>query len=160
MIESNLDSTRGCGHIIVCPNLSSQWHVTKLLLWIIASLALLIAIGFAVAGLWLILPFTGLEIIALVVLMYWVAHQCHRRQVIHLDDSRIVVEMGHHFPKSAWESELFWTRLIIDKPPYRGHPNRLILRSKQQQLEIGEFLNEPDKEKLVAELRGVISVVG
>ena len=44
----------------------------------------------------------------------------------------------------------------------RGNGNTtktLLLRSRQEQVEIGELLNEEDKEKLVTELRKVISVV-
>ena len=160
MIESNLDSVKGQGQIVVCPNMSGQWQITKLFLLLVSCLALLIATAFAFLGLWLILPFAGLEIIALVSLIYWVAHQCRRKQVITFSESRVLVEQGIDIPKSRWESELFFTRLVIDKPPYRnGQPLKVYLRSQQQQLEIGEFLNEDDKKKLIAELRGVISIV-
>lgn len=160
MIESNLDRANSQGHIVVCPNMSGQWQTTKRFLWIVSSLAILIATAFALVGLWMILPFAGLEIIALVSLMYWVAHQCRRKQVITFEDNKVLVEKGIYNPESTWESELFFTRLFIDKPPYRGgQPLKVFLRSQQQQLEIGEFLNEDDKKKLIAELRGVISVV-
>lgn len=160
MIESYLDIAKGRGHIMVCPNMSGQWKTTKLFLWIVSSLALLIATAFALLGLWLILPFAGLEIVALVSLMVWVAHQGRRKQVIHFEDNRIRVEKGYHVPESTWESELFFTRLVIDKPPYRGgQPLKVFLRSKQQQLELGEFLNEQEKKKLIAELRSMINVV-
>lgn len=159
MVESNVDSA-GDGHIVVSPNLSSQWQTTKILLWIISCVALFIGTIFAFLGLWMILPFAGIEVLALVLVTYWVACRCRHKQVIHFDDNRIRVEKGYLTPRLAWDSELFWTRLIINKSPYRGHPSKLILRSKQQQLEIGEFLNEHDKKKLIAELRHVISVVG
>ena len=160
MIESTLDSAKGQGKIVMCPNMSGQWQTTKLFLWLISGLALFIATAFALFGLWVILPFAGIEIIALVSLVYWVAHQCRRKQVITLEDNRILVETGYTLPKTSWESELFFTRLFIDKPPYRnGKPSKLFLRGKQHQLEIGEFLNEEDKQKLITELRGVVSVV-
>jgi uncharacterized membrane protein len=159
MVESNLDITNGLGHIVVCPNMSADWQTTKRFLWGISVLSLCIAMVFTMAGFWVILPFAGLEILFLVSFMSWVSHQCHRKQVIHFHDNHICVEKGHHAPKDTWESELFWTRLVIQKPPYRGHPHTLLLRSKQQQVEIGEFLNEEDKKKLIKELRSVISVV-
>jgi uncharacterized membrane protein len=160
MVESNLDISKGQGHIVVCPNMSGQWQTTKLFLWLISSLVLFIATIFALLGLWVILPFAGIEIIALVSLMYWVTHQCRRKQVITLSDNRIFVEAGYTSPGSSWESELFFTRLFVDKPPYRdGKPVKVFLRGRQQQLEIGEFLNEEDKQKLITELRSVIIVV-
>ena len=160
MVESNLDISKGQGHIVVCPNMSGHWQTTKLFLWIISCLALFIATAFALLGLWVILPFAGLEVMALVSLMYWVAHRCRRKQVITLNNNRILVETGYTSPESSWESELFFTRLYIDKPPYRdGKPMKVFLRGKQQQFEVGEFLNEEDKNKLITELRSVISIV-
>ena len=160
MVESNLDISKGQGHIVVCPNMSGHWQITKLFLWIISCLALFIATAFALLGLWVILPFAGIEVMALVSLMYWVAHRCRRKQVITLNNNRILVETGYTSPESSWESELFFTRLYIDKPPYRdGKPMKVFLRGKQQQFEVGEFLNEEDKNKLITELRSVISIV-
>lgn len=160
MIDSKLDCVKGQGHIVVCPNMSGHWQVTRLFLWIVSILALSIATVFTLMGAWLILPFAGLEIIALISLMYWVAHQCRRKQVITFSDNRVVVEKGYYNPVTSWESEVFFTRLFIDKPPYRGgQPMKVFLRSKQQQLEIGEFLNEQDKQKLISELRNVVTVV-
>lgn len=160
MIESNLDRTKNEGHIVVCPNMSGEWGTTRLFLWIVSTMALLIAIVFTFMGAWLILPFAGFEVIALLSFMYWVAHQCRRKQVITIENNRVLVENGYHAPTSHWESELFFTRLIIDKPPYRGgQPLKIFLRSQQLQLEVGEFLNEDDKKKLISELRGVIQVL-
>ena len=159
MIESNLDIHQSEGHIIVCPNMSSRWKATRMLLWFISVLSISIGVFFALMGLWLILPFAGLEVMTLVTVMYWVAHQCCRQEVIHLDGDKLRVEKGYRTPHSSWESEIFWTRLIVDKPPYQGHPFRIILRGRDEQLEIGEFLNESDKKKLLSELRRLITVV-
>lgn len=159
MIESNIDMTLASGHIVVSPNLSAQWRTTKLFIWIVSSFALTIAVVFAMAGLWMILPFAGIEIFAIVVLMRHVARKCYRRQVIYLENGRIRVEKGHHSPQSVWDSELFWTRLIVKKATHPWHPDILILRGRQQQIEIGEFLNEQDKKQLVSALRGLVNVV-
>jgi uncharacterized membrane protein len=159
MVESKLDIDNGKGHIVMCPNMSADWATTKRFLWGISLVSLAVATAFSLAGFWLVLPFAGIEVLSLVTFMYWVSHQCYRQQVIHFHDNHICVENGRHSPQQTWESELFWTRLVIRKPPYRGHPETLLLRNRQEQVEIGEFLNEEDKEKLVAELRKVISVV-
>ena len=159
MVEISLDSTRTHGQIIMCPNRSASWASVKRFLWVISILAFTIAFSFAFFGLWMVLPFAGIEILVLVLLMYWVALQCRRQQVIRIGDHQIVVEKGYEQPVETWQSELFWTRLVIDRPPGRGRPRRLYLRGKQKQLEIGEFLNEEDKKRLVAELRGVVGII-
>jgi len=159
MVESNLDSTGTQGQIILCSNRSASWRTVKLVLWLVSTFAMIIALSFAFVGLWMVLPFAGLEVLALVGFMYWVALQCRRQQVIHIGRYQIVVEQGYQYPKKTWESELFFTRLVISTPPYRGHPRRLFLHSKQQQLEIGEFLNDEEKNRLIADLRGAIKMV-
>ena len=159
MIESNIDNSLVRGHIVVSPNLSAQWRTTKIFIWVVSSFALLIGLGFALAGLWMILPFAGFEVMAIVVLMYHVARKCHRQQVIYLGDGKIRVESGYRSPQLAWADEVFWTRLIVNKAEHPWHPDTLILRGRQQQIEIGEFLNAEDKKQLVAQLRTVVSVV-
>ena len=158
MVETYIND-RQQGHIVISPNLSAEWKTTRRFIIVVSAAALVIGIGFAFAGLWLILPFAGLEVIAVVSLMYYVAHQCHRQQVIHLNDTHIRVERGYRFPQQVWESELFWTRLLVLHSDHTWHSDRLLLRSSYEQMEIGEFLNEEDKRKHVANLRGLLSVV-
>jgi len=159
MVESRLDIAGRQGQIILYPNRSASWKSIKQFLWAISVFAFTIAFSFAFFGLWMVLPFAGLEIFALVGLMYWVALQCRRQEVIRIVDHRIVVEQGYETPKKTWQSDLFMTRLVIDRPTGYGRPRRLFLRGSQQQLEIGQFLNEEDKKLLVAELRGVVGIV-
>ena len=159
MIEANIDISQARGHIVVTPNLSAQWRTTKIFMWIVSGFALTISLVFAMSGLWMIVPFAGAEVIALVALMYHVARKCHRQQVIYVEQDRIRVEEGYHSPRFAWDSELFWTRLIVNKSPHTWHPDKLILRGRQRQIEIGEFLNEEDKKQLVAKLRSLVNVV-
>ena len=159
MVESTLDSTTLQGQIVLCPNRSIRWSTVKLFLWAVSAFAMSIALAFASFGLWMVLPFAGLEVFALVGLMYWVALQTRRQQVIRIGDHRIVVEKGYESPRQTWQSELFWLRLVIDQPSRRNHPQRLILRGREQQLEIGEFLNDDDKKQLVSELRRCLNVI-
>lgn len=159
MVESNLDNDHSGGHIIVCPNLSANWRTTKWFILIVTVFTLMIGIGFAAAGLWMILPFAGIEVAVVVSVMYHVARQCYRQEVIHLKGDRVIVERGRRAPKQVWESEVFWTRLIVSNSLHTWHPDKLILRSRDRELEIGGFLNEQDKKKLVAEMRTVLAVI-
>ena len=134
-----------------------HWKETKVYLWVITGVLVFISFIMAWLGAWMVLPFAGLEVIVLASLMYWVAHQCRRQQVISFKHNRVHIEKGHVSPSVSWESELFFTRLMVDPPAYRGHLCKVFLRSKDQKLEVGEFLNEEDKKRLIAELRRVIS---
>lgn len=153
MVETQIDTARQQGHIILSPNLSARWKSNVVFLYLVSTFTLAIGITFALAGLWLILPFAGLEVMALVWVVYKVAHKCHRIEVIHLSQNNVRVERGYRRPQSSWQSETFWTRMIVARQERPWHPLRVFLRSRNDQIEIGAFLNDEDKRLLIRELR-------
>ena len=159
MIDAELDKETAAGNIILSPNLSARWQTTKYFLYIVSAFALTIAICFAAIGLWMILPFTGLEILALLIVMYRVSRKCYRKEVIRLSKETITVESGHDKPTNRWHSELFWTRLIVKPAGHPWHSDKLFLRGRHDQIEIGAFLNEQEKLDLIKQLKTYISVI-
>lgn len=159
MINTQLNTTRTQGQIILSPNKSACWKNTKLFLYIVCSVALLIGLAFASLGLWIILPFSGIEIIVLIIVMYRVSRNCYRQEVIHLDEQGIRVEQGRHTPVRIWQSDLFWTRLVVKPAVHPGHPRRVVLRGRHDHIEIGTFLNEADKETLIRQLQTAIVAI-
>lgn len=159
MVESRLNQHDNGGHIVLSPNLSVRWRDNVRFLYIVCSIALLIGISFALLGMWLVLPFTGLEVIALVAVVYYVARKCHRIEVIHVDEFCVRVEQGYTRPQFSWRSEIFWTRLIVLPQERPWHPLRIFLRGRETQIEIGTFLNDDDKRILIKQLRQFVSVV-
>jgi uncharacterized membrane protein len=159
MVESQLNLHDNGGHIVLSPNLSVRWRNNVRFLYIVCSIALIIGISFAVLGMWLVLPFTGLEVIALITIVYYVARKCHRIEVIHVDDVSVRVEQGYTRPQTSWSSDLFWTRLIVAPQERPWHPLRIFLRGRDTQIEIGTFLNDDDKRLLIKQLRQFIGLV-
>ena len=153
MIETQIDHTRQQGHIILSPNLSARWKTNVYFLYLVCSFTLAIGVAFALAGLWLILPFAGLEVMALVWVVYCVAHKCHRIEVIRIDQDKLWVERGYRRPQSSWQSERFWTRMLVPRQEKPWQPLRVFLRGRNEQIEIGAFLNDEDKRVLINELR-------
>ncbi|MDH5179996.1 MAG: DUF2244 domain-containing protein [Gammaproteobacteria bacterium] len=160
MVESNFDSEHRRGTILIMPNRSASWRTNKIFLWIAAGYAVVIATVFALFGLWLILPFAGLEVLALVLLLHRVSYRCHNRELIQLDGQQLSVRQGCNIPRDIWTSELFWTRVVVEKAKYRGHPDRLCLRNREAMIEVGAFLTETERKQLHAALRNLISLAG
>ena len=158
MINTELDKETAAGHIILSPNMSARWKTTKYFLYIVSSFALIIAIGFAAIGAWMVLPFTGIEILALLIVMYRVSRKCYRKEVIHLNKEAITVEQGLDRPHASWNSELFWTRLIVQPSGHPWRSNKVYLRGRHDQIEIGSFLNDQEKVALVRQLSIYVSV--
>ena len=139
MISGQLDLQRHDSCIVLSPNLSARWQSTKIFLFIVSLFALSIAVAFALVGLWMILSFAGIEIIVMLILMYRVARQCYRKEVIHISPQKIRVEQGISQPHSVWESELFWARLIVQPPGHVWHAPKLYYEAGMSKLRLVAF---------------------
>lgn len=157
MIRLETDAQAHSEQIILCPNLSSNWRANLYLLYLLATLVLGIAIGFALQGAWLILPFAGLEVTALFGLVFLVAHRCQRMEVIRLEEQDVVVEQGRRAPQRIWRSQRFFTRLQVMQSGHPWYPSRVVLRGRDSDIEVGAFLNDSDKRRLITQLRQALA---
>ncbi|MBI3561711.1 MAG: DUF2244 domain-containing protein [Gammaproteobacteria bacterium] len=146
-------------YIVLAPNLSSTWRANLYLIGWVATLAFGIAIGFALRGAWMILPFAGLEVLAMVVIFYIVTRRGQRLEVIRILEQEIIVEHGHRRIERRWCSARFYVRVVIIQSPQRWYLPQVIIRGQPGAIEVGEFLNEAEKNQLIAHLRQSLTVV-
>jgi len=78
---------------VVMPNCSMSWQENKIFVASLAFISFSIAGGFALQGLWVILPFAGLEILALTGVLYWTGLQATHLEVISIDADNVHVEV-------------------------------------------------------------------
>jgi uncharacterized membrane protein len=156
MVQTNFDLTSRNGSIILTPNNSATWNFN---MWIWSSLALLsggIAAGFLWQGLWLILPFSGLEILALYTGLYLCVRANFTIEVITFKDDLVTIERGHKAVEKTWEYQRSWAKIFVHIPEIRGYPKKIFIRSHGKQLELGAFLNKKDKEVLIRNLKHIV----
>ncbi len=152
MVEVEFDRQNHEGRIVLQPNRAISWRANRIFLWVIGVLTTLIASAFALMGAWLILPFAGIEILMLTSLLWYVYTVHTRQEVVHFSAAEVVVEKGRRAPVIKWACQRPWCRLNL----YHSHPwypQRLRLRCHQREIEIGEFLNEHERDELRAYLR-------
>jgi len=137
---------------IVRRNQSLSWQGNKVFIFFVGILCFGIAIGFAIQGLWLILPFAGLEILALTIGLYLCCLRNRQQEVITIDEDKFVLEKGEQTPSEIWEFDRAWVSLELNKSKYHGHPSRLLVRSKGKQTEIGECLTNEERQSLANSL--------
>jgi len=144
--------------IIARPNQSASWRTNRLVLLAIAIPSLAIATGFALLGAWPILPFAGLELLALGTALYSTNWKLQYRHVITVSDDSVRIDKGFYTPRYSWQFPRQATGLAItpEKHPWEG-PG-LSLHDKHQSVVLGEFLNREDVLKLIALLRQEIRV--
>lgn len=133
------------------PNRSSSWRQTKRVLAAMALLHGLIALVFAAQGLWLVAPFSGLEVAALGIGLYCCSRASYRRELIRVDGERVVVLRGGYRLESRHEFARPWIRLHW-QPQANCGGGSLRLGSAGRFLEIGAFLPNADRRQLAAEL--------
>ncbi|MDD3650254.1 DUF2244 domain-containing protein [Immundisolibacter sp.] len=133
------------------PNRSSSWPQTKRVLTAMVLLNGLIALVFAGQGLWLVAPFSGLEVAALGIGLYCCSRASYRRELIQLDGERLVVLRGGYRLESRDEFARPWVRLYWQPQANRGCGS-LRLGSTGRFLEIGSFLPHAERHRLATEL--------
>jgi len=138
---------------VVSPNYSMTWRENKIFIASLAVVSFSIAGGFALQGLWLILPFAGLEMIMLWGILYWSSLRATQCEVISIDADNVKVEVGRNKMRHLHSFQRAWTRVEL-YPPARPHwQSRLVMRSKGKELEIGACLNDEERKTLAASIR-------
>ena len=156
MVSVNkVDSGQGY-RIVLSPNCSISWRELLLFYLLTCVVALAVGLFFTLQGLWLVLPFSGLEMLALGIGLYVTSRKVYRREVITLDPEHIRIEKGVQRVDQSWEFYTPWVRLV-DEPGARPQARRrLALSMHGQSVEIGGFLQNSEKDALAFQLKDCI----
>jgi uncharacterized membrane protein len=121
---------------------------------VVVSLA--VAGSFAAAGYWPVLPFAGLELLALGGALHWSMRQGRRRELIRVDDDTVTVSKFAGGSEREYKFSRPWTRIELLRPAAANWPCRLVLRSKGRSVEVGSFLTEAERDGLRRRLAELI----
>lgn len=138
--------------LVIQPNASLSWE------WAGVFLASMCVVSFSIAGLfawqgyWMILPFAGLEMAALAAGLCWSMRANHYREVVSVEESRVVIEAGYGKPEQRWEFQRSWAKVQLLTGPYRNSPSRISISSHGQACVLGGCLNEDEREAVATRL--------
>ncbi len=133
---------------VVKPNQAMSWRAQMTIYSGVAAVTITIGTLFYLKGLTLILPFSGLEILALGIALYLCAWRSGIREVISISSDEIVIERGRTGPENRQVFQRPWAKLVLERSWNNWYPSRLLLRSHGRQTEIGGFLNEQERQGL------------
>lgn len=139
--------------LLLMPNHSATWKQTKLMIYGIGGVSLIIAAYWISIGAWMVLPFIGLEIIGLTILARLVCAKSYSKDVLTVSDEEIEVTYGKRSPEKHWHFSLKETELQIVKPHHSMSPLQLKLKDSSKCLPIGSYLNKPDIEQVIQALK-------
>jgi uncharacterized membrane protein len=140
--HTNADATI----ITLLPNRSATWAQTKRFVFVICAAMLIVGTFWTLNGIWLALPFSAIAAALVAFLMYRVCQGTYQRQVITCTPRQILVQFGVYFPKRSWTLERDNTHLAITDAAHPLTPRKLQLVDNSHNIELGDFLNQDDKE--------------
>lgn len=138
---------------VLRPNRSLPVAGLLLLFALLSALPLTIGIGFAAAGVWMVLPFAALEVLllgALTWLLYRHIDDCELI-VVEADRVRIVRRVGTR--ESRHDFQRYWARVVLDRGRDVRGPSRLRIGSHGRYIDIASDIHETDRRGLARELR-------
>ena len=153
MVAAECDARTADCCVVIRPNCSLSWQRTVAVYCGICLVSLTIALGFSLLGFWLILPFAGLELIALAISFYVCAVRNSTREVISIQGATVAVQKGRRKPQESTQFQRAWARVELANPVQRGYPTRLMICSHGQSIEIGHCLNDNERSQLAEDLR-------
>jgi len=144
--------------IVAEPDRSADWETNKLVLIVMCAVSGTIAVGFTLLGAWPVLPFAGLEMMALGSALYYVCWKLRYRHVITLEAGVIRIQKGHYLPQQEWEIAVDDVALSIVPEQHPWEAPSITLFSKGEEISLGEFLNREDALELLTLLRGRVRI--
>jgi uncharacterized membrane protein len=156
MVQADINKKTGNGSIVLKPNQSASWQSNMMVISSLGAIALLISGFFLLQGLWMILPFSGMELLALYTGLYICVRSNETAEVITFLDNTVTIEKGRTSAEIIWEYQRSWSTIIIKTPRHRGHSKRIFIRSHGKELELGAFLNKGDKKTFISNLKNLV----
>ena len=140
--------------ITLSPNSSLTGIYRIIFLASISFICVGIATVFYFFGAYLILPFAGIEIAILLIAFYLSFKWSSRKELIYISQEVVKIEKGIHKAEYLWEEFRTFTSFQIEKDANKSL--KLSFRSKGDDVIVGDFLNEDDKNILINEIRNII----
>lgn len=141
---------------VLSPNCSITWSELLWFYLLTCLVALLIGLFFTLQGLWLILPFSGLEMLVLGIGLYLTSRKANRREVITLGPEHTRIEKGVQRIDQSWEFRTPWIKVDEQHADDRSPRRKLIISMYGESVEVGDFLANSEKEELAFQLKDCI----
>lgn len=153
MVDSCKAPAGGGWRFVLRPNCSLSWRGNILFFLGLFVVSMTVAVALAFMGLWLVLPFAGLEMAALAWALYVVGRKCHWREVISVNAGNVVIERGWDRPVEVECLPRSWARVELRTARSSWYPSRLMIRAMGRSEEVGRFLNEDERVELAMGLQ-------
>ena len=129
------------------------WRENLILVGTVGLISLGLAGGMAAMGYWLVLPFAGLELIALTFCLHKTLVRLEQQEVITIGKDTITVEWGARQPQRSVQAPRHWSRLSFRSPDNPFDVGLLALLVHNKAYRLGTALGKVEKQQLFSELK-------
>ena len=133
-------------YIELRPNKSSSLRQNVLFFGMLSLICITFGVGFFIIGAPLILPFAGLEILALITIIKLNRDWSNQLQILIID--KLHVKITNNKRKNIYDR--FLSKFLIQE---KNGAKVILLQSYKEQIEIGRFLTADEKDELIAILK-------
>ncbi|MFT4560729.1 MAG: putative membrane protein [Gammaproteobacteria bacterium] len=141
---------------VIKPTRSMSWREAKIFVAAVSALSLGIGLWFLCRGYPFVLPFSGLEALAVAIAFYIVLRDGENREVISIFPRTVVIEKGRYEPNFHAEFDRTWVKVVLARSPRGWYPSRLSITSHGRATELGSFLTNGEREALAIALINAI----
>jgi len=135
--------------ITLSPNRSLNWQQTRWIMLAFGGFCLSIAVAWTIVGAWLILPFAGLEVSLLALVMYLVCRRTYQVETLVVGEHQVFLSQTEALDVAFNRSQLRLTTYRVNHPE---DVQELYLSDASARRRIGDFLNLDDQKKLLEQL--------
>ncbi|SEP91152.1 Uncharacterized membrane protein [Solimonas aquatica] len=145
--------------IVIGPNASLSVTQAWLFMGLTALVSMVIGIAMVSQGLWPVLPFAGLELLALGAGLYVSVRRNAYREVIRFGEETVYIEFGALGRGVLASASLprYWVRAVLEAGGSAHAPTQLALVYAGQRVRIGRCLTDEERELLHQRLQDLLS---
>ena len=140
----------------LAPNCALSDDQARLFMGSLVVGTLIVSGSIALAGFWLVLPFAGLELLAVGYALSLSMRRGRYKEVLRVFNDQLVVEKGVQTVEERVEFPRYWASVKLVPSRVASYPSRLIVSCMGKSLEIGEFLTEAERIGLSKRLASLV----
>ena len=126
----------------------TRWRIFGLL----ATVSLTLAIAFAAAGAWMVLPYSVLELGILAGAFHYIERRAMEWERLTVSGDRVIVERCNGSTRERREWNRPWVRAEVVESRF-GRPGRLLLCCGTEKWQFGDALADRDRSAIAKELK-------
>lgn len=144
--------------LVTKPNSSLTPECKVLAVAAIGLISLVIALFFALMGAWFVLPFAGLELVAVGYAFYYVhCHSCDYERIVIVND-QVSIETKSYKTYHQTRFNRYWVKVLLKQMP--GGDQALFFRSHGKEVMFGHcFMTSEERVKLASQLKQQVGLI-